>query len=96
VPFDKKGGHHLNTQKAMASDKMAGAKSAPPPPAAAAASGGEPMDMAGVDDMAMQAPPVVCPHCGAEFIPDDQSMAPAGDMAQAAPPPAQHAQLSGM
>jgi hypothetical protein len=54
------------------------------------------MDMAGVDDMAMQAPPVVCPHCGAEFIPDDQSMAPAGDMAQAAPPPAQHAQLSGM
>ena len=95
MPFDKKGGHHLNTQKAMASDKMAGAKSAPPPPAADA-SGGEPMDMAGVDDMAMQAPPVVCPHCGAEFIPDDQSMAPAGDMAQAAPPPAQHAQLSGM
>jgi hypothetical protein len=22
MPFDKKGGHHLNTQKAMASDKM--------------------------------------------------------------------------
>lgn len=95
MPFDKKGGHHLNTQKAMASDKMASAKAAPPPPAADA-SGGEPMDMGGMDDMAMQAPPVVCPHCGAEFIPDDQSMAPAGDMAQAAPPPAQHAQLSGM
>ncbi len=92
MPFDKKGGHHLNTQKAMAADKAPKKEAAPP-------MGAAPPDALNPDAGMMDEPEIVtCPQCGATFDAKEAMAMPpqgAGEDMGSAPMP-EHAQMTGM
>lgn len=93
MPFDKKGKHHLNTQKAMASDKASSAPAAEP---------ASDMSAPAADPLADDQQQIVtCPQCGAQFVndPAEQAQLQGGGEGAAQPMPehGQHApMMSGM